>query len=263
MPDPQVPDEADERSFRRLARSSIERWQAVQFRVYWKGGLYEDVPAVRAWVERPGRLRVEHLHSGQVLQVDAGGIPSSPAHHQKRPPSVGRLGTSPTELGPGLAITDEYGRKIRSSDATFQQPFFRDYRWLAMLDPIELADSTLQKADSAPVRFGQMRLVAHHGRPALEAEVTPTPAYTPLCACCALLFSRESDAALRSQGREVTGSWDPKFAYPESHLVRLDMQTGICVLSVEVGGSRPGRGHELILEEVNPQISDDRFEVQQ
>jgi hypothetical protein len=52
---------------------------------------------------------------------------------------------------------------------------------------------------------------------------------------------------------------DPSFRYPDAHRVRLDVATGVCVLTEEIGGSRPGAGHELIIEAIDEVMGDQLF----
>lgn len=47
--------------WRRLARSSPWRWSTLRFVNRWNGPSPAGVPAVRAWLRRPGLLRVERL----------------------------------------------------------------------------------------------------------------------------------------------------------------------------------------------------------
>lgn len=100
----------------------------------------------------------------------------------------------------------------------YDQRFFQHYRWVAMLNPLELADTAHNRNDpgAVPVELPEVTRVEHHGRPALQATAQPTPSYDPRCDCCPLLpgeFDHETDL------------WTPG---PPS-LVRIDEQTGICV----------------------------------
>lgn len=53
----------------------------------------------------------------------------------------------------------------------------RDYRWVAMLDPVELADGHgrwTADPEPDPIVVAEVSIVDHHGRAAWEALVRPT-----------------------------------------------------------------------------------------
>ena len=134
---------------------------------------------------------------------------------------------------------------------------YRDYSWVAMLDPVELADG--RDPDSGepagPVLLlDDVHEVEHAGRPAWEAVVRPTAGYDPRCGCCPLLRSREVDLYEYGAGSE----WLLP-AYPEAFRVRLDVGTGVCVLTEQIGGTTPGAGHDLRIEAVDEPMPDDLF----
>lgn len=106
---------------------------------------------------------------------------------------------------------------------------WRDYRFVAVLDPYELSDG---------VEVLEVRAVEHVGRPAWEALLRPTDGYEPRCACCPLMRSRETDLA---------EGLDPPPAYADAHRILLDTATGVCVRAHEVGGPADGQGHQLVL----------------
>ncbi|MGQ4819186.1 hypothetical protein ACQ1ZK_19010, partial [Enterococcus faecium] len=86
-----------------------------------------------------------------------------------------------------------------------------------------------------------------------QAVARTTPSYEPHCGCCPLLRDREVDTA--EWGAE-------KFAgagYPTGHLVRLDVATGVCVRTEELGGTFAGDGHDLRIEAVDEPMADDPF----
>jgi hypothetical protein len=133
---------------------------------------------------------------------------------------------------------------------------YQDYRWVAMLDPAELADGHDPESDAVvpAIAVDSVVEVDHGGRPAWEATVRTTSAYEPRCACCPLLHSRASD--LLEYGPDGLQE-----EYPESYRVRLDVGTGVCVLTEELGGgTRRGiSGHELRIEAVDEPMPDDLF----
>jgi hypothetical protein len=142
----------------------------------------------------------------------------------------------------------------RPDGVGYDPPFFQDYFWVAVLDPVELADG-LDPGTGARgpgTAVASVTEVEHAGRPAWEAVLRPTPAYRPRCACCALLWSRESD--LIEHGPE--GLRDD---YPEAYRVRLDVGTGVCVLTEELGAADGGSGHVLRIEAVDEPMPEALF----
>lgn len=211
--------------FGRLARSSPWRWSAVAFTCTWS-----DRPGVHARVERPERMRVEDL-SGVVLFDGVQRIGPVVAELTSDGGSGGRVPDRPAVAFDDDGLVRSVRRVWREPDGA---PMWQDYRWVAMLDPVELVDG----GDGGPgVELLDLSAVEHGGREAWEAVLRPTPAYEPRCACCPLLWSEVSDA---HEGL-VRGP------YAEAHRVRLDVETAVCVLTAEVGGPRDGQGHDLRL----------------
>ena len=133
---------------------------------------------------------------------------------------------------------------------------YRDYRWVAMLDPAELANGNGPEAGS-PVDLDSLREIEHHGRPAWEAVLRPTSDYWPRCSCCELLYSLESARLRAEEGWHEDPSSDT--AYPDRHRVRLDLETGVCVLTEELGGTAPGVVHDLRILGVDETLADTLF----
>lgn len=218
--------------FGRLARSSPWRWDAVSFTCTWSGR-----PGVRATVQRPDRLRVEDLR-GKVLFDGVQGIGPVVATLTSEGGDGGRVPDRPEPVFDDDGLVRSARRVWTEPDGA---PMWQDYRWVAMLDPAELVDGT----DGAPgTELLALQAVEHGGRAAWEAVLRPTAQYEPRCSCCPLLWSEVSDAYEdRVQG-----------PYADAHRVRLDVQTGICVLTAEVGGPRDGEGHDLRLERVSGRL---------
>ena len=238
--------------FRALARSSPWRWQALRFEL---DGRDRSEP-LRAWCRRPNDLRVETL-DGRLVQVQRDQPPGSTgwmAFGDARG-SWSTQRTWPADVAPELD-SDGLVRVRPDSFAVEYDAFFHeDYRWVAMLDPAELADGNGPDAGPA-VSVDALRAVEHHGRSAWEAELRPTDDYWPRCSCCELLDSRES-ARLRV---EEGGHEDPvDRVYPERHRVRLDVGTGVCVLTEELGGTTPGVVHDLRILGVDESLPDALF----
>jgi hypothetical protein len=57
----------------------------------------------------------------------------------------------------------------------------------------------------------------------------------------------------------MAGRLDPSTRFADAHLVRLDVATGVCVRTEEIGGSAPGRGHDVVIEAVDERTPDGMF----
>ena len=245
--------------FRALARSSPWHWRTLRFTGHRPGQTWR-VDDVRAWVRRPDRLRVETL-GGELVQVvrderQRMGVLGRPTGGTVELPWVGDDAAPSPELRPDGLVA----RRPSSWALDVDDPMYQDYFWVAMLDPVELADGrdpdTLEPSGPA-LEVDTVVEVDHGGRPAWEAVVRPTEGYEPRCADenCALLRSRYVDA------REVEGGGINEVLtdYPDAFRVRLDVGTGVCVLTRAVGGLTPGAGHELRIEAVDEPMDDDLF----
>lgn len=257
-----------EDQFFALARSSPWRWSTLRFTVTWHGRMRSPAPGwerepVRAWVARPDGLRVESL-DGRLLVAER--QPESPlsirvlvsvdarADHSavERPADVPLAG-EPEFYESGLVRY--LGDRFLGGD-----PMYENYHWVAMLDPHELADGVLDRPGVPPLDVEGTSEVDHHERSALEAVVRPTDTYDPRCSCCALLFGARSEAILAASGGGPTAAErNASLRYPDAYRVRLDMQTSVCVLSEEIGGSAPGSGHEVVIESVDDDLPDELF----
>ena len=235
-------------AFAALARSSPWRWSTLRFtdRRTRSGG---RIP-VRAWLRRPDALRVE-TPDGELLQVvrerrsDVGVLTLGGGRTVSRP--------WPTEGEPPATRPDGLVAE-RPDGLSYDAPMYQDYFWVAMLDPVELADGLdhdTGEADGPPLLVDDLAEVDHGGRPAWQAVVRPTAVYEPRCACCPLLRTREID--ILEYGAPMLD------AYPEAFRVRLDVGTGVCVRTEEIGGLTPGAGHEMLIEAVDEPMDDDLF----
>ncbi|WP_019814058.1 hypothetical protein [Saccharomonospora saliphila] len=220
--------------FMALARSSPTLWLTLRCTVTRRrphpspedGGTVPDwLPdwasaGVRAWVRRPDAQRVEAA-DGTVLDITSG--------HQP----------------------------IHGHDT----PLFQDYHWVAMLAPGELGEGTddLGEPGPAPVTADTVVDVTHGGRRAWQADLRPTEYYDPLCGCCPLLFSAESEDIEAGAGATPLRERYPGLRYADAHRVRLDVATGVCVYTEELGGSRPGAGHDVRIEAVDEPMPDSLF----
>ncbi len=263
---PATPDPTVER-FHRLARSSPWRWDTLRFT--WASFTGPDgheprdtVVAVRAHLRRPHDLRVETL-DGELLDVVGPEDRSPPALLVRRTTWLergrARLRRDPrpqvddgdawdTDQDPGfdddgLVTSRPWGRHEADD------PMWDNYTFVAALDPLELSDA---EGTALGTRVAELSPVDHHGRLAWEAIVHPTDTYHPRCPCCSLLLAPTSFS-------DVGEEPDPALVWPDAHRVRLDTATGVCVLVEQVGGSRAGTGHELVIEAVDDPMPDHLF----
>jgi hypothetical protein len=237
-------------SFAALARSSPWRWSTLRF----VGRGLPDARSIplRAWLRRPDLLRVETL-GGELLQVvrEAGPTVSDLL-------TVGggtALAPPPEDLTP-VFRTDGLVDERPGDRWSFDAPMYQNYRWVAMLDPLELADGIDRESDATvpALVVASVTEVEHAGRPAWEAIVRTTEAYEPRCGCCPLLRTRAIDLLeYRDYPDHVLS------AYPDAYRVRLDVGTGVCVSTADIGGLTPGHGHDLSIEAVDEPMDDALF----
>jgi hypothetical protein len=240
-------------SFTALARSSPWLWTTLRFTESRR--LNGENRALRAWLRRPDRLRVETLE-GSLLQIvqqhpEQSGVLTSDGGYVRALPWPATV-EHPVRRSDGLVLQ-------RPDGLGYDAPMYQDYRWVAMLDPVELAEGR-DPDDGTPggpsLVIDSVAEVEHAGRPAWEAVVRTTSAYSPRCGCCPLLRSREVDLLEYADYPEHVLT-----AYPDAHRVRLDTGTGVCVRTEEIGGIAPGQGHDLRIEAVDEPIRDDRFRL--
>lgn len=251
--------------FHALARSSPWRWSTLRFT--WTSFTGPDghrprdtVAPVRAHLRRPDCLRVEAL-DGTLREV----VVEAPADRGAQPlvrfPEPGefpdtadgedveawqegrsQVADGPTFTDEGLVATRPWAR--READ----DPMWHNYTFVAALDPVEFADPHDGRIGT---RIEDLRAVDHHGRPAWEAVVHPTEHYDPRCPCCSLLLAPGSFL-----GEDAPAG----MAWPDAHWVRLDVATGVCVVAEQVGGSRAGAGHQIVIEAVDEPMDDALFD---
>jgi hypothetical protein len=241
-------------AFAALARSSPWRWSTLRFTVRWPGDPWAH-GAVRSWIRRPDSLRVE-TEDGSLLRAERTPPPTVRCYGPDGGSTRSMVWASQTD--PPVLRPDGFVEQ-RPDDPllSYDDPMHESYHWVAMLDPAELADgrdpgSGLPAA--APVAYRELAEVEHAGRPAWEALVVPTATYEPRCGCCPLLRTRAVDEREYDDRPEHLLA-----AYPDAFRVRLDVQTGVCVLTEELGGLHPGTGHDLRIEAVDEPMDDRLF----
>lgn len=233
--------------FRALARSSPWRWSTLR-------NVQEGDPSggerdrLRVWIRRPKLARVERP-DGTLVRV-----------HREQPQTVTPLSrrgdappiTLPAPSGTDVRLDDDGLVRQRPGRSTVDTDtaMIGSYYDVALLDPVELADGH----DGGPgATVQELRVVDHRGREAWEAVFRPTGAYEPRCPCCALLLSE----ALEDTGIRLRE--DPTSTYPDAHRVRIDVGTGVCVHSEQLGGTRSGAGHDITIEAVDEPLDDGLF----
>jgi hypothetical protein len=142
-------------------------------------------------------------------------------------------------LPPNLTnpIYDSDGLVRRRPEAAYGDPVFADPRWAAMLDPVELAGNApvpLEFPFSNVVEIHELQHVRHEGREAVQAVVSPNTTYVAAAPGHPLLD-------------------------PGTSVVRIDVQTGVCVYSESLEGPWAGRGHSMRIIAVDEYMLDDLF----
>ncbi|WP_125610639.1 hypothetical protein [Specibacter cremeus] len=225
----------DVETFRHLCRSSPWRWNSLRFEFTFRPAdldIGAEPLTVRAWVRRPGALRVEAL-DGALLAC-------TPDINASRDALYISGRRKPWLLPPHLVtpVYDDGGLVARRPEAAYGEPAFGSGRFPAALDPVELAG--VRPVPSVEPRSNVAEIesparVANGGRPAVEAVLTPNPAYVPYAVDAPLL-------------------------YPGRTMVRVDAGTGVCVASRALDGDLAGAGHELAILGVDEYMLDDLFE---
>ena len=238
-------------TFAALARSSGWRWSTLRFTVRRGRDERRSTP-LRAWLRRPDVLRVEAL-DGELRQI----VHEPPQQVGVLTPAGGFTTSLPWPGSSQAPVLRRDGLVAeRPTGVSYDAPMFEDYRWVAMLDPVELADGIDRDSELAvaPLTVEAVTEVEHAGRPAWEAVVATTPAYEPRCGCCPLLRTRYIDLL---EYRDYPECLLP--VYPEAYRVRLDVETGVCVFTDEIGVSTPGGWHDLRIEAVDEPMADGLF----
>jgi hypothetical protein len=220
--------------FRNLCRSSPWKWQTLRFE-YWDQAFVSapapGSPFVRAWLRRPGALRLESPE-GHVLQSTTGINDSRDGIYVSA--------TRKSWLLPPHLVTpvyDDAGLVRRRPEAAYGEPGFGNARFSAALDPVELSGSApvpIEFPGSNALDIHETRFAEHEGRSVLEALVVPNSAYRP-------------------------GDPAAPLCLPGRSLLRVDMGSGVCVSSKSLEQETEGYGHWIRILAVDEYMLDDLF----
>lgn len=231
--------------FRALARSSPWRFDGLHFTHRALG----ESP-VEAWLKRPGRLEVlvdgeRHVETGvpytrsPIFGWDSSGKPLEPVEVEGVPPQS----LEPRRRPDGLVVERPEGVEVEYDD-----PMWQSYRWVAMLDPVELSHGIVVED-----------VVAHErlGRPTWTATCVAVPGtdddgYSPRCGCCPILFGEVSQRLEFDDEAEVR-SREPEAGYPTAFRVALDVGTGMVVAAEPLDGDRTFSVFENEIHSSSPQ----------
>jgi hypothetical protein len=225
-----------EDTFRALARSSPWRFSALHFTCRSPGS---PIGTVEAWLRRPGWLRVVLPDGSERIETEDGDRGSTFLVSAVRvtddvaPEPV----TFPWEGEPTFRPDGLVDRRPDHWSWWHSDPMYENYRWVAMLDPAELASGTVLTDLQADVL---------HGRPVWRARAAAVEGYDPRCSCCPLLWSEVSDRLEYSGTRQVP----PGRHYPTAYDVALDVATGVVVSLRPLGGSQPEDWFEVEIHDV-------------
>jgi hypothetical protein len=243
--------------FRGLARSSPWRWRALAFDLH-RRPLHGPEHTVHATVERGVGLEVR-LTDGETRRDPA--LRNTARHIHL---GGGERGAPTVELPYAWELpveVDADGFVVRRpARGVSDDPMWQDYQFVAMLDPVELADGVRREPGPAripdaapPPALDVHRLDAslRHGREAWWAEVSPREGYSPRCSCCPLLFGRVSEGIEADRGGPALRSRPADVAYATAYLVALDVETGVCVHVEHLDGDHAGRGFSVDIRAVD------------
>ncbi|MFC4905021.1 hypothetical protein [Kocuria oceani] len=210
---PPAPDAAD---FRALAAGSPWRFTTVHLthRRQGSGGATAEGGPVEAWLDR-ARHRVV-VRTAEGVEV-AEGAPYGGAV------SGADAGLSRSGAGVVLRPDGLVARRPEDWHLDHGDPMWRDYRWTAMLDPVELCHGVQLSDVTATVLRGRATWAATC-RPLVGDGEDWAGGYVPRCGCCPLLDSPA--ARIYEYGPEDPTLTD---SLATVYRVHLDVATGIVV----------------------------------
>ena len=247
--------------FRALARSSPWRFGTLHFT-----HRAEDKEPVEAWLTRPGHLEVlsrgkRHIatgvpHTRSVLSLpDLDAEPTAPldAEPGLAPPDAetsapGRLsGVTPQSVEPVRRGDGLVAIRPDAVEIEFDDPMWQNYRWVAMLDPVELSHGVEVSEVHVRERFGRLTWTATVRALPASAE-DASDGYAPRCSCCPLLFGEVSQSLEFDAGNQRSPSQEEVAGYPSAYWVSLDVETGVVV---DVEPQDGDRSHTAFTNEIH------------
>jgi hypothetical protein len=241
--------------FRGLARSSPWRWRTLAFDLH-RRPLHGPEHTVHALVERgvgvEVRLADGERHTQPAARRSGTWIGGDDRQGVVDLPFAWEL---PAVLG-----ADGFVVRRRPARDTTEDPMWQDYQFVAMLDPVELADGYPRRdgpppgPDAVPPPALDVHRVdgsVRHGRATWWAEVSPREDYAPRCSCCPLLFGRVSDEIVGEEGGPSAVARCPDLVHTTRYLVALDLATGVCVHVEHLDGDLAGRGFSVTIRSVD------------
>lgn len=185
---------------------------------------------MEAWVRRPGRLLVrkpgrpdDHVtglpYTTGTMWVsdDPGFVPPPERDHRV-----------PQDVRPEMRPDGLVAERPSDLDVGYDDPMWGTFSWVAMLDPVEL---------SHHVAVSRLREDQVDDRAVWRADLVPEKGYSPRCGgnCCELLYSEVGRVCEMDDPADAYV--DPGADYPDHHDVALDVQTGVVVRCLPVGGA--------------------------
>lgn len=242
--------------WRALARSSPWLWRTARFTVAFEGT--GDAEQVRAWLDRRHALRVEPDRGDPVVQLlerrTVGWFSYDGAGRTSR-------GTRAEPFPWEIPVEVERDGMVSARPpecAVAEELMWRDYRWVAMLDPVELADGSGQRPGSATV-LSDLHAGDRHGRLTWWAVVREGPGYDPRCTCCALLDGPLADCLDTDEGGSRARGAPPPDDLPTRWSIGLDRATGIVVSLQPLDGTSLAGGFEVRLHGVDEDLDPGLF----
>ncbi len=243
-------DAPTEDRWRALARSSPWLWRTAHFELVRTGA---DHVRLEARLDRRRALRVASGDGERVIQELQRSMSSWFGWDERGEPVRGTTSEPfPWEVAvefdaDGLVPARPPGLKAA------EELMWRDYRWVAMLDPVELADGSAERPGAATT-LSEISAGDRHGRQTWWAVVREGPGYDPRCTCCPLLDGELADRLSEVEGGPRTPGLPRPAGRPTRWLVGLDRASGIVVSLQPLDGVSAAGGFEVVLHAVDDPV---------
>ncbi len=241
--------------WRALARSSPWLWRTAHFELVRTGA---DPVRLEAWLDRRRALRVASGDEESVVQELERSTSSWFGWDERGEPVRGTTSEPfpwevPVEFdADGLITARPSGLEVA------EELMWCDYRWVAMLDPVELADGSAERRGAA-TELRDIRAGDRHGRLTWWAVVGEGPGYDPRCTCCPLLDGELADRLYDAEGGPRASELPRPAEQPTRWLIGLDRATGIVVSLQPLDGVSRAGGFELKLYGVDKELDPGLF----